>query len=117
MCLWMIITHTCSQPGLTVCGGTGVSQPLAGDGVTAPGIALGTPLGMVAGDGVPGVLAGTAAGIALGIHHGTLVGMVVGMQDGIAHTTDIIMAGAATIIVRQTTPSVVSLAHVAITQA
>ena len=109
--LLTITMHTYSQPGPTVCGGIGDSQLLAGAGTTL-GIAHGTPLGMVAGVGAHGVMAGTAAGIALG----TLAGMVAGMLVGIAHTMVITMAGVATTIVLQTTPSVVSLDHVATIQ-
>lgn len=94
----------CSLLGPTVCGMTGDSLPLAGDGVGALGIVLGTPLGTAHGIAL-GTLGGTA--------HGTLAGMVVGTEVGTAHITAI-MVGEATTIVRRTTPSVVSQAREAV---
>ena len=107
MCLLTTIMHMCSQLGPTVCGMTGASPPLAGDGVGALGIVLGTPLGTAH---------GTALGTLAGTVHGTLAGMAAGTEVGIAHIMAI-MAGEATTIVHRTTPSVVSQAHEAVTPA
>ncbi len=107
MCLLTTIMHMCSQLGLTACGMTGDSPPLAGDGVGAHGIVLGTPLGTAH---------GTALGTLAGTVHGTLAGMAAGTEVGIAHIMAI-MAGEATTIVHRTTPSVVSQAHEAVTPA